>query len=349
MTGLSLEVYRMDMKYIRSLKKTENKLERFPKFEEAIVRIKKGRLCVAAWGVGVVLAMTSCVAQEQRVEWEKHVIEEELVLPEVEGEYDLLFLTDTHAVIQDKSDSEQITENAKRRYAEMVNEEGASAKQQLSDWIDYAVEEQVDAVLMGGDIIDYPSEPSLKFLDEQLGKLTMPYLYTLGNHDWTFPWEYMTDTAQQQYRPLLEPYMSGDTDIHTWENEDLRVIAVDNSSGQVRSEAVDAYEELLDTNKAVIVMVHVPLMTQSVLGRAKEEWDSPVVLGAGNYGGIYPNEDSEEFVELTTAADSPVELVLAGHVHFYDRDYIDGDKQILQIVGDAGFHGSALRLHICGE
>ncbi len=311
------------------------------------MQINKSRLSVVICAISIVLA--GCTPQEKNVEWEKQVIEEELVIPGFEREYDLLFLTDTHAVIQDKTDSEQLAENARLREPELVNEEGASAKQQLSDWMDYAVEEQVDAVLLGGDIIDYPSQPSLKFLDEQLGKLTMPYLYTMGNHDWTFPWEYMTETGERQYRPLLEPYMGENTYIGTWETEDLLVITVDNSSGQVRPEAVERYEELLDTDKPVIVMVHVPIITQSVLGRAREVWPTPVVLGAGNYGGIYPNEDSERFMELTTAEDSPVELVLAGHVHFYDKDYIDGDKQILQIVGDAGFHGSAIRLHIHGE
>lgn len=299
--------------------------------------------------MSMMFAMASCTSKEQSVQWEKQMIEEELVIPGFEGEYNLLFLTDTHAVIQDDSDSEQIAANGKARYSEFVNAEGVSSKQQLSDWMDYATGEQFDAVLLGGDIIDYPSDASITYLDEQLNKLTTPYLYVMGNHDWTYPWEYMTETGEQQYRPLLEPYMDENTSIHTWETKDLLVIAVDNSSGQVRPEAVDVYEELLQTDKAVIVMLHVPLMTQSVLGKATEEWPSPVVLGGGNYGGIYPNDDSEAFVELTTAADSPVELVLAGHVHFYDKDYIEGDKQVLQIVGDAGFHGSAVKLHICGE
>lgn len=299
--------------------------------------------------VGMVAAMAACTFDEQSADWEKNIIEEELVVTGLEEEYDLLFLTDTHAVIQDDSDSEQIAANGETRYQVFLGADGVSSEEQFSDWLDYANEEQVDAVLLGGDIIDYPSEASLEYLEEELNELEMPYLYTMGNHDWTFPWEYMTDTAEQQYRPLLEPYMSDNADIHTWETEELLVVSVDNSSGQVEPEAVDVYEELLETDKPVIVMVHVPLMTQSVLEQAREEWDSPVVLGAGNYGGIYPNEDSEEFVELTTAEDSPVELVLAGHVHFYDKDYISGDKDVLQIVGDAGYEGSAVRLRISGE
>ena len=44
----------------------------------------------------------------------------------------------------------------------------------------------------------------------------------------------------------------------------------------------------------------------------------------------------------------PVELVLAGHVHFYDRDVIEGEKQVLQLVGGAGFRGEAILIHITG-
>ena len=99
----------------------------------------------------------------------------------------------------------------------------------------------------------------------------------------------------------------------------------------------------------MVVVAHVPFMTQSVLGRAREVWNSPVVIGAGNYGGIYPNEDSEKFEAVTTSSDSPVELVLAGHVHFYDKDIIEGEKNVLQLVGGAGFKGEALLIHLTGS
>ena len=37
-------------------------------------------------------------------------------------------------------------------------------------------------------------------------------------------------------------------------------------------------------------------------------------------------------MSLTTAADSPVAAVLAGHVHLSDESVIDGEKDIPQIV-----------------
>lgn len=306
-----------------------------------------GRITRNAWGVGS--TEEDRANDDSLKDWEMQVTEEEIKIPGVSGAYDILFLTDTHVVIKDENDSEQVRPYRGTRHKQFHNEEGVSASEQFEDWINYANEQEVDAVFFGGDIIDYPSEGNLEFLEAQLERLEMPYLYTLGNHDWTFPWEYMTEKGGDAYLPLLEPYMSGDTVLHTWETEDLLVIAVDDSSGQINEEALEEYKELLKMKKPVILLVHVPFLTQSVLTEAKNVWPTAVVLGGGNYGGIYPNEYSEEFIELTTAKDSPVELVLAGHVHFYDKDYIVGDREVLQLVGDAGFHGSALRLHITGN
>lgn len=281
-------------------------------------------------------------------EWGLSLIEEELIIPGMEEEYDLLFVTDTHAMSEDAADSDQVREYHRIRREQFFAKEEAGAEECLENWISFANARKVDAVLLGGDIIDCPSQGNLGYLDRQLRRLEMPYLYTPGNHDWTYPWEYMTERGTEEYLPLLQPYMEGNTALHTWENENLLVIAVDDSPGRINSGVLDEYRKLLETQKTVILLVHVPFLTQSVLEKAKETWSTAVVLGGGNYGGIYPDKVSEEFIELTTAADSPVELVLAGHVHYYDKDFIVGDKKVLQLVGDAGFHGSGILLHVLG-
>ncbi len=275
-----------------------------------------------------------------------NILTEEIVLPGVKGEYDFLFLTDTHVVAESETDTAQEKESARERAPQFVDEKGVSSKEQFPVWIDHANEAKYDAVLFGGDIIDSPASGNIEFLEKQTERLKMPYLYTPGNHDWTQPWEYMTLTAEEEYLKRLSPYMNGSPHIQSLDVGELRLIAVDNSSNQVHPTVIEEYEKMLQTEKKVIVLLHVPLLTQSVLGHAKEVWSTPVVLGAGNYGGIYPDEHSERFVEMTTAADSPVELVLAGHVHFYDKDYIEGEKRVLQIVGPAGFEGSGIHLHL---
>ncbi|MBQ7775924.1 MAG: metallophosphoesterase [Lachnospiraceae bacterium] len=278
-----------------------------------------------------------------------NLIEEYLVIEGLDEEYNILFLTDTHMVVPSEEDSEQVAANAQQRLPMFQNAEGVSSAEQFPSWMDYAVDNQVDAVLFGGDIIDYPSHANLEYLQTQLEQLDMPYLYTPGNHDWTYPWEYMTDKGKTEYLPLLEPMMQGNTVIQSLDMGEFVVVAVDNSSNQVNDEALETYQEILSQDKPVIVMVHVPFLTQSVLTKAKEQWSSPVVIGGGNYGGIYPNEASRIFVQETTSTESPVEAVLAGHVHYYDKDYMDGEKKVVQLVGDAGYKGKGMLLHISGK
>lgn len=298
-----------------------------------------------------VMGLTGCVGKENEnvTITEENIIKEVITIDGVSGEYDLLFLTDTHMVVNSSEDSEQIAANAAERAPQFVDDKGVSSKLQFPAWMEYAEVQQMDAVLLGGDIIDFPSKGSLEHLQKNLNKLSMPYLYTLGNHDWTFPWEYMTEKGKEEYLPLLEPMMQGNTAISRLDIGELTIVSVDNSANQVNVEALQIYEEILAEGRPTIVMVHVPFMTQSVLGKAKEVWPSPVVIGGGNYGGIYPNDASEAFVELTTEEDSPVVAVLAGHVHFYDKDEIYGEKPVLQLVGDAGFKRQGMLIHVSGK
>lgn len=284
--------------------------------------------------------------ENEEVPWDMHVGEEIIEVSGVEGEYTFLFLTDTHMVVPDEQDSDKVEKYSELRFDEFQNEEDIASAEQFEQWMTYANEQGVDALLLGGDIIDYPSAANVEHLEENLKKLQAPYLYALGNHDWTFPWEYMTQYGEETYLPMLEPYMQSDSSFHELEFDDLIIVAVDNSANQVDPEAMEEYRNILKKGKPVILMLHVPLLTQSVLTKAKETWSSSVVLGGGNYGGIYPDEVSSEFIELTTAADSPVAAVLAGHVHFYDKDQINDN--IVQIVGDGGYKGEALLIRITG-
>ena len=312
-------------------------------------RARRHALAIIAFLLSGFALLSGCGRREGREEdWEKQIAEETIEIEGLEEEYTLLFLTDTHMVVQDEKASEQEKENTSARYREFVNSEGIPSAEQFPEWIRYANEKQVDAVLLGGDIIDTPSEANLKWLEEQLAQLKMPYLYINGNHDWTYPWEYMTEAGRAAYLPLLEPFMNGNTTIQTLELDEITIVGIDDSTNQVDGNVLPAYETILDRGRPVIVLAHVPFMTQSVLGRAVEVWGSPTVIGAGNFGGIYPDENSERFVNLTTARNSPVELVLAGHVHFYDRDFMEGEKNVLQLVGGAGFQGNGMLLHITG-
>lgn len=299
---------------------------------------------------GCVFLLTGCGEKKTKIViTEENVAEETIVVEGLSQDYDLLFLTDTHMVVGSSEDTEQIAANGAVRAPQFVDDTGVNSSVQFPAWITYAKEQQVDAVLFGGDIIDYPSTGNLEYLQENLDTLTMPYIYTLGNHDWTYPWEYMTDKGEEEYLPLLEPMMQGNTAIQRLDVGELTIVAVDNSSNQVNPRVLEAYEAILAEGRPTIVLVHVPFVTPSLLERAVVEWSSPVVIGSGNAGGIYENEETTAFMKMTTAEDSPVVAVLAGHVHFYNKDYMNGEKEVLQLVGDAGFKRQGMIIHVSNQ
>jgi len=269
---------------------------------------------------------------------------EVIEIPGITEEYEFLYITDSHLILLDGTETEEIKQHAMERMSGFSHDNAFPIEEQFDIWLGEAVNEQVDAILLGGDTLDFPSEANINYLDERLSALEIPYMYTPGNHDWTYPWEYMTEYSKENYLSLLDPYMQSNTAIQQMEFEEVIIVAVDNSTNQIVPEAIETYKEILQKEKPVIVMLHVPLLTQSVLTKAKEVWSSGVVLGGGNYGGIYPDEVSTEFINLTTAEDSPVVAVLAGHVHFYDKDMIN--ENIVQLVGDAGYKGQVMWIRV---
>lgn len=269
-------------------------------------------------------------------------------IPGLKEEYEFLYLTDTHMIIPDDKEDKQIADYSRERLKHFTNQEDYNAGIRFTDWIAYVNTNGLEGLLLGGDIIDSPSASNLEYLDTSLAGLSVPYVYTIGNHDWTYPWEYMTETGKEAYLPLLSSHMDDNPAIHTMEYEEFTIAAIDNSSNQINPAALEAYKQLLDKGKPVILMLHVPLYTESVLAKSKEVWKNAVILGGGIHGGIYPDAVSTQFLHLTTAKDSPVAAVLAGHVHFADKDVITGEKSIPQIVGDAGYKGKGTRLRITG-
>ncbi len=269
-------------------------------------------------------------------------------IPGTEDSYEFLYLTDTHMIVPDDNESQEIFDYEKQRLPVFAVEDVPPSAEQFPQWIHYANEQAFDGLLLGGDIIDSPSASNLEYLNTSLDDLKIPYIYNIGNHDWTYPWEYMTEKGKSEYLPLFNSYMENNTSIHTKEYEDFTIVAVNNSSNQITPDALKEYKEILAKKKPVILMLHVPLYTKAVLEKAAAVWKGGVVLGGGIHGGIYPDTVSTEFITLTTAKDSPVELVLAGHVHFALKSDIQGEKSIPQIIGDAGYKGKATVIQISG-
>lgn len=290
--------------------------------------------------------------------------EKNIMISELTQEYEIWFLADSHIIVQDGSESEEVAAYAGQRIPGFVNEMGVSSEQIFSQFITQANEQKPDMVLFGGDILDFPSEANISYLKKELDRLKVPYMFAMGNHDWTFPWEYMTQEGSETYRPMFEKYMYGNLTVaeageenkittsvltamgNTYANvielEDMVFLSIDDSSNQVAAEAMDAIEYAYSLEKPIILMQHVPFSTEALITKAKEAWANPVTLGMQVHGGIAPGDISADLWAKTHDDNSLIKAVLAGHVHFAYEEQLSGST--VEIITDAAFKGKATKI-----
>ncbi len=270
--------------------------------------------------------------------------EEEITIDGLKKEYRLFFVADTHISLCDERDSE-VLEKANQRKAAFVDANGEPAEQSLAKLIEASNLKESDLFIMGGDILDSAMYQSIETVEGLLQNLDAPYLYYMGNHDFEYGTEYYSEKAYTEYFPRLEN-ISTTAMYQVTEYEDLIIFAVNDDNNQIAAECIDAFEQEAKKGKPMILTLHVPLepLTDTALWEesiqfwgASQSGGSKVLLGENS---CYPNENTQKFRDLVLAEDSPVQLILAGHIHFYHKDHVKND--IVQIVTGAGYQKDAL-------
>lgn len=267
--------------------------------------------------------------------WKPQVLTKKITIEELEKEHNFLFLADTHVIVPDAKDQPEVQALGKSRIPYFKNSSGMNSEEQFPYWAEYINTHALDGVLLGGDIIDYPSESNLKYLKDELKKWKVPYLYTMGNHDAVYPW----DETSAEYRPMFDELMKGSAAAQIMEYEEMVVLAVDNSSYQVLPEALAAAKQALAMGKPVVLMMHIPLQTDSLYEKVTNSWGEALMIGPD---AKQPNAVTQEFLDLILAEDSPVRAVVTGHVHMEDTSMLN--ERITQYVVDMSARGKGVVL-----
>lgn len=271
---------------------------------------------------------------------------EEIVIPGVEGEYEFLFLTDLHLAIKTREDVGPYG-NAQERIDAFSNVKGTVSAKQLPQWISYANKQQFDAVLMGGDMIDYYSDENAAYLTGYVNQLEMPYLFTLGNHELFSPWE--EEISQESV--IYDLFQDECGAFQVLEYEDFVICAIDNEVYQVNEASLAAMDAWLLQNpdKPVILLAHVPFyteMNQSLLETTMSVWGQALVIGTGE-GTRDTTAVSRAFIERVFGENSPVVAVFVGDNHFYHRGNLT--DSITQWVGAPAYAGDGMIIKVRGN
>lgn len=240
----------------------------------------------------------------------------------VEGlkkDYAFLWIADFHFVSDDYSEVEEKGLPAVRKRFEERFRNPNNGKNPFENWKlfpDCLNQSGADAVLFGGDICDFGSLANIRALKEGMHKLTVPYIYARADHD-TSPWWLAAKETEKVNE--LEQSIDGNPPVHVMEFEDLMLLSFNNSTRNLTQEGLDIFKKAYAKRKPIILITHVPLdpVVEPKLGDIYKERDPKRRrLTWGDECNYKPNALTREFLDLVCAEDSPVKLVLAGHLHF---------------------------------
>jgi len=271
---------------------------------------------------------------------------EEVLIPGVEGEYEFLFLTDLHLAIKTREEVGPYG-NADERIKAFSNAKGTVSAKQLPQWIAYANKNQLDAVLMGGDMIDYYSKENAEYIYNQIAGLQMPYVFTLGNHELFLPWEEPIEEDSVIYELFADTGMA----FQILEFEEFVICAIDNEVYQVNEASLVAMREWFaeHPDKPMILLAHVPFYTENdkaLLETTVSIWGQALLIGTGE-GTRDTTAVSREFVDLILGEESPVVAIFAGDNHYYHKGNLT--DSVTQWVGAPAYAGDGMIIKVKGN
>ncbi len=199
-------------------------------------------------------------------DWGLEMTEITIEIPGVEYEKTYLFMTDNQANFDATHTDLGWFGSSENRVFKDKN--GISSAENMDNWINYANDSMVDAVLIGGDIIDFYSDENISVLQKYLNQLSVPYIYTYGNHDSYVPWENKFYDDEEEFVELFE---NGSHEISVLDVGEYYIVSVRNyaidGTASVSEKAVSEFERVCEEGKPIILICHVPIYTEYTNGR----------------------------------------------------------------------------------
>ena len=260
----------------------------------------------------------------------------------------LMHITDSHFAEGDERDPE--AGEAVEKYQELFQQRtpgGVPATQVFREALARSNEIEADCTVLTGDIIHFPSLAGLDAIEAGVKSLDAPYLYTLGNHDWFFPYLEWNDEIRQAYYPRFHRLTGGDPACQVEEINGLLLVALDNSNYQVSQVQVDFLQEQLQTGLPCLLFMHIPLCTPALMPAVMEFWEAPIVMAAQEgwteesraRWKVRKNDESTQacYELLNSEAAQNLAGIFSGHVHFPHGSAMG--EGCFQYVTRPGFEG----------
>ena len=270
-------------------------------------------------------------------------------LKDIPKAFKVMFISDCHITIEDKR-GKPYYEYAKRMGGTAVNPEnyGKSNSRDtiLLASLDRAKEVQVDLVLLGGDIINFPSKASVELVKEIMDKSGLPWRYISGNHDWHYEGKKGTsfELREKWLQESIAPLYQGANPLYaSYVVNGINFIMIDDSTFEITEDQLSFFKKEIARGLPIILTMHIPLYLPGHnidYGCGSPDWNQ----ANDSYHKIerrmpWPvkghSETTYAFRKIVFESKNVIGIC-AGHTHEEMIDFYQGK---LQIVTGANFNG----------
>jgi hypothetical protein len=177
------------------------------------------------------------------------------------------FISDTHLFRDDARGApyRQFSERMAKGYNKTTHFRtlvGTNPEEQFRLSLRKAKSEKADLIILGGDILSFPSEAAVEWLVDELRSNGVPWVYTSGNHDWHYEgMEGSSETLRATWiTERLSPlYHGADPMFAVNSVGDIDVVTIDDSTYEITPSQLQFFRERVATGRPMILCLHIPL------------------------------------------------------------------------------------------
>ena len=288
----------------------------------------------------VVLAISGAEARGRRHEVKVVTNREQVKIysSAVEDTLRIFVIADTHLWLSDEREQpyREYSERMAAAYHKTSHFKTGAAtnpEQAFRQTVALAKSRGADVVALVGDILSYPSERGVEWVQEVMAEYEMPYFYTPGNHDWHYEgMEGGSHDLRKEWREkrLAALFQGHNPDCYGVDVKGVRLLFVDSSNYLIEPQQLQFIKREVRRSGPFILFQHIPMYAPSRpvgYGIGHPDW------GARSDGG-YKIERRERWAEEHTQLDydyydaitkAPNLLAtFSGHVHTFGVDISAG-------------------------
>ena len=245
----------------------------------------------------------------------------------VEGEYHLLYISDLHIITETGAVAPERAEEVLQRienYRQPSGESSAEVWLRLANKLDAC---NADAILLGGDLVDFACEENVEYLKEGLRMIQTPIIYVGADHDFR---PYYCDGVNEEDIPMYYQEFDGMQETPVLEFAEFSIVGFNNSTAQMTETALQKMQEEVKKGKPIMLLSHVPFLPveDESLSQLSKEVKGDRVLLWGEECYYHPEDSTKEFMDILYAEDSLIQQVVSGHLHHtWDGKLTDNTSQ----------------------